>query len=255
MALENIHIGPVDDEPDWRKKPDNSLDDDEEEDKTDPSVVAILGFDPAEEDMTDYNPNHEPAGSEKGGEFSSGGGSSIEGRILESTSESQKSQMVAAVRSIPAKDAESINHVKILGVKSLSAETDGKVYGSFNPDESTIKVSAKADFGGKKVQVISIEHALVHELGHAVDYTDRSSFPAWSLSTKMRKGMKAESEKMSAAEKNAASYFLENPREMFAEAYALTYAKTDAKAFGMSRDRARQIFAGTIAAIKARHAG
>jgi hypothetical protein len=250
MALENIHIGPVDDEPDWRKKPDESPDDDEEEDETDPSVVAILGFDPAEEDMTDYNPNHEPAVSEKGGEFSSGGGSSIEGRILESTSEGQKSQMVAAVKSIPARDAESINHMKILGVKSLSAGFDGKVYGSFNPDESTIKVSAKADF-----QVISIEHALVHELGHAVDYTDRSSFPAWSLSTKMRKGMKAESEKMSAAEKNAASYFLENPREMFAEAYALTYAKTDAKAFGMSRDRARQIFAGTIAAIKARHAG
>jgi hypothetical protein len=56
MALENIHIGPVDEMPDWREKPDESPDDDEEEDETDPSVVAVLGFDPAEEEVKDTAP-------------------------------------------------------------------------------------------------------------------------------------------------------------------------------------------------------
>jgi hypothetical protein len=55
MVLENIHIGPVDSKTDWRKEPDNSPDDDADG-PTDPSVIAILGFDPAEDETKDTAP-------------------------------------------------------------------------------------------------------------------------------------------------------------------------------------------------------
>lgn len=50
-AMPELHFGKADSKPiNWREYKDDSLDDDEPLDKTPPSVVAILGFDPLEAD-------------------------------------------------------------------------------------------------------------------------------------------------------------------------------------------------------------
>jgi hypothetical protein len=56
-VLENIHIGPFDQKPEnWRDRPDDSPDDDEEID-TPNDVVRILGFNPLDEQGFDDSPS------------------------------------------------------------------------------------------------------------------------------------------------------------------------------------------------------
>lgn len=63
-------FGSVDATPvDWRGVSIDQTDDDIELAETPDDVISMLGFDPLEAGFADANPYHEPAGSEKGGQF------------------------------------------------------------------------------------------------------------------------------------------------------------------------------------------
>lgn len=104
----DVHFGEVADDPlDWRELPDDDSPDDDEEQETPVYVTEMLGFDPQKEfgkGMDDFssdlfgkfNPRQErvPAGSPKGGQWTTGMGGSLKHRPMNVAEKERRARMV-----------------------------------------------------------------------------------------------------------------------------------------------------------------
>ena len=253
------------------------------------SEIEEDGFDPDDvEEVTlkrvygKYNPYHDERGRFAegpggGGEFSprniasitgsegaeggGGGGVARAALVVNGKAGAHKRAVEEALGGIPPEHAALVAHIPINVVDVIRGD-DGNTLGLFTftgtralhitlgqaiehswttPDgkQHVFKTKTK-DPGG----------VAVHEVGHAVDH-----WRGWGHSMHMRAEFMREVSGMTSGEARKARYYLNDPREMFAEMYRMAHGpvpKTKSvRVFGgMEYGRAQKVFAKSIAAVK-----
>jgi hypothetical protein len=208
----------------------------------------------------------EPAGGSEGGQFTdSGGGSGSEGeheaglkKPEVAGSGSHKDRVKAAVDMIPEKHAEKIKGVRIFAMDKMEYRKDTTgLYeysskGRYEPGTITIPRIYPVRISAVKEEMYhnNIERTTVHELGHALDH-----FHDWKLYDKVRDSFQKELFAIPATRREKINdYYLKNPKETWAELYALTYAKDpkpQSRYFGtFVQSVAQRLFKNTIDKIR-----
>lgn len=201
-----------------------------------------------------FNPNHIPAGSPEGGEFapSDGGGSSgptgndhRSQKIHGSGSDANKAIVREALNSLPKDHWDRAGDLTVAVVQKIGGNVLGRT--SYDPVTSKVdmlKIAETYKAGDQTKKNKNIGGVALHEFGHALD-----RYTGWSST--LSEVLWADANKMNSSEEYLARYWLNSGKELFAEAYMLTYSKSKKGAFSMGQKRAEKVFAKSIEAIKA----
>lgn len=94
-------------------------------------------------------------------------------------------------------------------------------------------------------EALDVEGTTTHEIGHVLDAVHQGA-----LGEKFSEMVGDESDDLTDDEFDCCRYYVSNSKERFAELYRAAFAPEGATAFRLSLDRARSVFAKSIAALK-----
>ncbi len=163
-------------------------------------------------------------------------------------------EALAGVNAIPAEHAAVIKNVQVSIVPEIKIEgRQGSFSGVFRSRGTRavgIEVGMQTTVGGRTYPVMDIAGTTVHELAHALDHAYD-----WKLNKRIASTAFEEVQKMSDRERVNASYWVDGgPVELFAELYNLEYnprkSSSSARPFGMSNQRARDVFEKSLRIIR-----
>lgn len=190
VELPETYFGAVGSAPDWRDAPDPGADDDALLARTPADVVALLGFDPLEEEIR----------------------------------------------------ADAERRVKTID--------DGKVAGQYDPDTKSIRLADAIQLGDGPRVIANPARVAAHEEGHAKDHA-----LDWASDVpEFRALLEPAADRLTPEERVGARYYLTDPGEAFAEAWALLQGpEPGARYFGtMEPERAREVLGEIVEWVRNR---
>lgn len=155
----------------------------------------------------------------------------------------------AAVLSLPKSHRAKLNDVTIINQYTMDAsvsaevESDTGYAGMFYYKDKRAEIvdAVTTRDGSKTYMMANQEHVTLHEIGHALDNEFKFEL---SNSGYLNEAITVDKKGLTEAQRKAAEYFLTNPREMVAEAYAMCFSTSD-RAFGMPKKEAWDAFRNT----------
>lgn len=207
--------------------------------------VCLYNTESESEELTEkYNPDQPrvPAGSPEGGQWGQGGGSgapTVQLGLYATDRGVREAQ--AAVNSIPTSHREALKDVPVKVIFSnVDFSKAAHADGMYLTSEKRIEVAQTFLLGSKNMAVDSIERTTVHELGHAYDHASGYRISGGLFG---RKDVSQALAALTIKERARGAYYLQDPKELFSELYALTYSRDKgAKYFGMPYERAMEVW-------------
>jgi hypothetical protein len=171
-----------------------------------------------------------------------------------------KNRVQSAVDAIPATHAERLKNVPVdvLATNRDFAKGGGaKDVGlfSWHGGRPMIEIPQSIVLKGKSgqeytISIKNIEHNTVHELGHALDHSGD-----WKEHSKIYREMTAGIDKMTKKEQSRGQYYISDPRETFAELYAVAHnpKQTGTQRYfgGMKKERVEEVFKDALIKVRA----
>ena len=208
-------------------------------------VVRLKEFN-EEDHPRDDDGKFTDSGGGSGDSSASGGGGGDGGggktNIHIGGSGSSKDKIQSGWHSIPESHQKLLSKISILNVAEINGGHTQGLTTTYNRTDTTVKIADKV--AGRNLK--DPTGTTVHELGHAMD-----NLSGHAYSREVASVVREEAARLPKADARLAAHYLSNEREMFAEAYRLTYSTSGRGAFAMGQKTAEKRFPKSIAAVRA----
>ena len=220
----------------------------------------------APDEVAKYDPDQPraPKGSDEGGQWIEAGDYHPEtferaGPTVASNGYPQwEARLREVIAQLPAAHMKAILNTVVRVVDKLAplnaAMTDhgytlGLWSGNRGSNYGEIKIAKGFQFKGRNATLRNPDATLVHEIGHAIDYAFHNQPSRMLLAVASQDALKMT--KVEKRQMTRASYWLQQPTEMFAELYSLAYTPgRQNKFFGMNRPNAEAKFKTSLAVLR-----